>query len=68
MIHFSIILYELVNNITPTKSKTRSEPALIGISKSILRAIAPPRISAKEVEIDANIAEPKTKFEYLGLR
>ena len=36
------------------------EPQIIGIPKSISKAIAPPKISANEVETDANTAVAKT--------
>ena len=36
---------------------------LTGILKIIFSAIAPPRISAREVETDANIAEIKIDFD-----
>ena len=35
-----------------------TDPAFIGILNNICNAIAPPKISAKEVDILANIAEP----------
>ena len=42
-----------------TKSVVSTAPHIIGISNSISNAMAPPRISANEVEIDANTAVPK---------
>ena len=42
-----------------TKNAVRREPQIIGISNNISKAMAPPKISAREVEIDANTAVPK---------
>jgi hypothetical protein len=66
IIHFSIILYELVYNMIATKIVTKIAPALMGMSKSIFKAIAPPKISASEVEIEASIAEEIRIFENRG--
>ena len=60
IIHFSIILYELVNSIIITKIVVSRAPALTGIPKSIFRAMAPPNISASDVETDANIADRRS--------
>ena len=50
-----------------TKSVVKTDPHTIGMPKSISKAIAPPKISAKEVEIDANTAVAKTGLEtHLG--
>ena len=59
MMERSIFLYELVKSMIETKSVVNTAPHIIGISKSISNAMAPPRISAKEVEIDANTAVPR---------
>ena len=66
IIHFSIILYELVYNIIKTKAVTRIAPALMGISNNMFKAIAPPKISANDVEIDASMADDRIIFEYAG--
>ena len=42
-----------------TKTVVNTAPHIIGISKSISKAIAPPNISAREVDMDANTAVPK---------
>ena len=42
-----------------TKKCSQHRPHIIGISNSISNAMAPPRISANEVEIDTNTAVPK---------
>ena len=59
MMERSIFLYELVKSMIETKSVVNTAPHIIGISKSISNAMAPPRISAKEVEIDASTAVPR---------
>ena len=56
----SIFLYELENSVIMTKRVVSIEPHTIGISNSICNAIAPPKISASEVDIDAKTALPKT--------
>jgi hypothetical protein len=40
----------------------------IGTSKSMFNAIAPPRISAREVETDATTANDSTDFETQGFK
>ena len=57
MIHRSILLYVLLNNIIIQAIVTITEPAFTGIPNSMSRAIAPPRISARDVDILASIAE-----------
>ena len=42
-----------------TKSVVSTAPHIIGISNNISNAMAPPRISAREVEIDASTAVPR---------
>ena len=59
MMERSIFLYELVKSMIETKSVVNIAPHIIGISKSISKAMAPPRISAKEVDIDASTAVPR---------
>lgn len=41
-----------------TKSVVNTEPHIIGISNNICKAMAPPNISASEVEIEASTAVP----------
>ena len=41
-----------------TKSVVSTAPHIIGISNNIYNAMAPPRISAKEVEMEASTAVP----------
>src|SRR5512133_1571716 len=57
MIHFSITLYVLEYSMIITKMVTSIAPALIGILNNMFSAMAPPRISARDVETDASIAE-----------
>ena len=52
----SIFLYELENSMIMTKRVVSMEPHTIGISNSICNAIATPKISASEVDIDAKRA------------
>src|SRR5574344_856720 len=54
----SIFLYELVKSINRTKSVVSMAPQSMGMSNSISRAMAPPRISASEVEMEASTAVP----------
>ena len=42
-----------------TKTVVRTAPQIIGIPSNISKAMAPPNISAKEVEIEAKTALPK---------
>jgi hypothetical protein len=42
-----------------TKIVVRTAPHTIGISSNICKAMAPPKISANDVEMDANTALPK---------
>ena len=44
--------------MTSTNTVVSTEPQIIGISNSICRAMAPPKISASEVDIDASTAVP----------
>ena len=57
MIQRSILLYVLVINMPKQAMVTITAPTLIGIPNSIRRAMAPPKISANEVETLASIAE-----------
>jgi len=66
IIIFSIKAYELVYNMIPTKITTSIAPAGIGIPNNICNAIAPPKISANEVETDATIADPSMVLESNG--
>ena len=51
-----------------TKTVVNMAPHIMGISKSISRAIAPPSISAREVDMDANTAVPRIGREtHLGV-
>ena len=51
-----------------TKIVINTAPILIGISNNISRAIAPPNISASEVDTDAITALPNTGREiHLGV-
>ena len=59
MMERSIFLYELVKSMMETKSVVNTAPHIIGISNNISNAMAPPRISAREVEIDASTAVPR---------
>ena len=59
MMERSIFLYEFVKSMMTTKTVVNTAPHIIGISKSISKAIAPPNISAREVDMDANTAVPK---------
>jgi hypothetical protein len=63
MIHFSTTLYEFENSIIITKMVTSSAPIFIGIPNSISSAMAPPSISASEVEMEANMAEVSRNLE-----
>ena len=50
-----------------TNKVVRMEPHTIGIWNNISKAMAPPKISAKEVEMEANTAVPNTGREsHLG--
>ncbi len=68
IIHFSIIRYEFVYSIIITKIVTINAPARIGILNNMCKAMAPPRISAREVEMDASMADDNKSLEYDGLR
>ena len=59
IIQRSILLYVFVSNIPMQAAVTITAPTLIGIPNSIRSAIAPPKISASEVEMLAPIAESK---------
>ncbi len=52
----SIFLYELVKSRMSTTMVTNSEPMGMAMPKSICRAMAPPRISANEVDTLARMA------------
>ena len=54
-------------NLIAKKTVTNIQPALLGMLKIIFKAIAPPKISASDVDIDASIAEEIRIFEYHGL-
>ena len=54
--------------MTTTNTSTSSAPMRTGTPNSICNAIAPPRISASEVEIDASTAEPSKGRDHAGLR
>ena len=58
IIHRSILLYVLLNSIIIQAIVMMTAPAFIGISNNISKAIAPPSISASEVDMLANIADP----------
>ena len=57
IIQRSILLYVLLSNMPMQTAVTMTAPTLMGRPKSMRKAIAPPKISAKEVEILANMAE-----------
>ena len=68
MISRSIRLYVLEKSMISTRTVVSMAPQTIGISKSISKAIAPPKISASEVEMDASTALPKIGREtHLGV-
>ena len=51
-----------------TKSVVRMAPHTMGTPKSICKAMAPPRISASEVEMEASTADAKTgRDTHLGV-
>ena len=58
MIPRSIRLYELVKSNISTNTVVSTAPAIIGISNNISSAMAPPNISASEVEMLASTALP----------
>ena len=47
-----------MKSITDTKTVVNTEPHIIGISSNICSAMAPPNISASEVDMDASTAVP----------
>ena len=59
MMALSIFLYELEKSIMTTNIVVRTDPQAMGISKSICKAMAPPSISASEVDMEASTALPK---------
>ena len=59
----SIRLYELVKSMIITNKVVNIAPRIIGISKSISKAMAPHNISANEVEMEAKTALPNTGRE-----
>lgn len=63
IIYRSIFLYELENIMAKTKIVTNTAPTFMGTWKSIFNAIAPPSISAKDVDIDAAIADHRTTLD-----
>ena len=44
--------------MTTTNTVVKIEPHMMGMSNSICKAMAPPNISASEVEMEANTAVP----------
>ena len=68
IITFSILGYELLNKNQITKPAVKIAPTTIGNLKSICKAIAPPKISATAVEIEAKTPVPKTVLLSQGLR
>ena len=63
MIIFSILGYEFVFSRTAQNTAVKILPIVIGILNSKFRAIAPPKISARAVAIEAIIAEASTGRE-----
>ena len=47
-----------MKSITETKTVVSTEPHTIGISSNICSAMAPPNISAREVDMEASTAVP----------
>ena len=45
--------------MTETKTVVNTAPQIIGTSSNISKAMAPPRISASEVDMEASTAVPK---------
>ena len=54
----SIFLYEFENSMMTTNMVVRTAPHTIGMLNSISKAMAPPNISANEVEMEASTALP----------
>ena len=59
MIQRSVLLYVLLNSMARHTMVTITAPALIGIPNNIRRAMAPPSISAREVDMLASMADPR---------
>ena len=57
---------KFVYSIHKIKPKTNIVPSFIGIPNSIFKAIAPPRSSARAVDIAAITAEPSTTLFSFG--
>ena len=58
MMERSIFLYEFVKSMMETKTVVKTAPQTIGMSSNISSAMAPPRISASDVEMEASTAVP----------
>ena len=59
MIQRSILLYVLLSSMIRQATVTITAPIFIGMLNSIRNAMAPPSISASEVDILASIADPR---------
>ena len=64
----SMRLYVLENSMMSTNIVVNTAPHTIGILNSISSAMAPPNISAKEVDMEANTAVPRIGLDtHLGV-
>ena len=63
IIHFSITMYVLVNNIISVNASVSEAPAFKGIWNNKFKAMEEPIISAKEVDTEAIMAVDKIATE-----
>ena len=68
MIHFSNLRYELEKSRIMIVISVMIAPIRIGMLKSICKAMAPPSISASEVDTEATMADESTERDtHLGV-